>query len=454
MTTSKVAYFLLYFPRWTETFIAEEIRNLRARGWEVEIVSLLRPSLGPTQPESRELLGCTWYAPGLFTFDLWTAQAHFLRVAPRRYIGSLWELVKQPSSTSGVSGLMKRLMMFVRAVSAARHLEASGVQLLHAHFAWLAGGAAWVCARLLGIPYTVTVHAFDVFSRKNELLPLVCGDARRVISISEANRAAVSKVTGTPISVIHCGVDAARLGRLANMRPDGPGSGGLRILSVGSLIAKKGHRYLIEACGRLLAGGIDFSCTIIGDGPDRSALEEQVRSARLEDYVLLAGPKTHDEVIAACLVHDIFVLSASVAPDGDRDGIPVVLMEAGAVGLPVISTAISGIPELVHHGVTGLLVPPGDSAALAEAIRALAADSGLRARLGAKAREWVEAEFEIRTNVEKLEEVLEEVIVTWCPAQGRTDIQGATAGRPVDSDLGVFIHQEGTLGAAQDVSAE
>ena len=443
MRPLRVAYVLLYFPRLTETFVAEEIRGIRSHGADVRIISLLKPAREPVQAVSEGLMDSVWCAPALREPMLWRAQLHFLLRAPRLYLGLLVELMRQPLPRRPVSLLLKRLLVFLKAVAAAHYLESTEIQLVHAHFAWLSGGAAWVCARLLDLPFTVTVHAYDIFSHKNDLLPLVTRGAARVIAVSEYNHSQVvagGLCPAASISVIHTGVDGSKFRDHSRRRQARIRSAKLNILSVGSLVAKKGHRYLIEACRNLAESGLEFNCTIIGGGPDETNLRNQIWACGLEDRVNLRGARLQDEVITAYLEHDVFVLSSIVVSDGDRDGIPVVLMEAGAMGLPLVSTTVSGIPELVRHGVTGWLVPPGDSAALAEAIAALAVDPELRARLAARAREWVEAEFEIHANVDKLARVLQEAIEMWRPVPGEADRQGADGEWPTEPALSDAIN--------------
>jgi colanic acid/amylovoran biosynthesis glycosyltransferase len=418
MTHMRLAYLLLHFPRLTETFVAEEIRCVLAEGAEVRIISLLGPSRGAVQAVSQELLDHTWYAPGLSTSRLWEAQLHYLFKAPKVYFSLLVELMGQPLPTHPISLLVKRLVIFLKAVAVAAYLEDTRVELVHAHFAWLSGGAAWVCARLLGVPFTVTVHAYDAFSGRNDLLPLVSRRARRVVAISEVNRSQVQdagKVPATAIAVIHCGVDCSKFGDYSREAEARGRSASVKLLSVGSLVEKKGHRCLVEACELLRSRGVCFDCTIIGDGPEKKVLEDQIRTCGLEGYVHLVGARLQGEVIAAYRASDIFVLSATVAADGDRDGIPVVLMEAGASGLPLISTSVSGIPELVRHEETGLLVPAGDVSSLGAAIVELADDPAKRARLGGNARVLVESEFNIESNARRLASLFRGIV------EGQTD---------------------------------
>jgi len=415
MSRLRVSYILLHFPYLTETFVAEEIHAVRSQDVDVEIISLLRPGPGPVQPLSKQLLHYVWYAPGLLSPHLWRAQFYFLLRSPRLYANLLMRLLRQPYPRGRLMLLGKRLVIFLKAVAVAHHLRDRDVHLLHAHFAWLPGAAAWVCARLLDVPLTVTVHAYDIYY-SNDLLPLIVGEVDRVVAISDYNRqqvAAVGTGSGEGISVIHCGVN------LGPFRPRPPAglerSVGepIRILSVGSLVAKKGHSYLIAACHLLKQRGEDFVCTIIGGGPDEPALRQQIKEYGLQDQTELLGARPHPEIVTAYRQHDLFVLASVVTPDGDRDGIPVVLMEAGAAGLPLVSTDVSGIPELVRHGETGWLVPPGDSNALADAIAALAADPALCMRLGQNARALVEAEFNIEGNALRLVKLFDATRQRW-----------------------------------------
>ena len=411
-----VAYVLLYFPVLTETFIAEEIEAMRSRNIDVRIISLLSPGLGRVQPISQQLLQYTWNAPALLSWALLRAQVHYLLKSPQLYLSLMATLLCQPYPRQRLRLFLKRLVVFLKAVSVAHYLRGSGVELLHAHFAWLPGAAAWICARLLRKPFTVTVHAYDLYSYKNDLLRLVTHEASHVIAVSEFNRshvAALGTCHAEAISVIRCGVDLAKFEPHPARQMERPVGGKLKILSVGSLVPKKGHRYLIAACGLLNQKNLDFSCTIIGGGPDELALREQIRAYGLQRRVKLLGARTSPDIIEAYHRHDIFVLACVVTPDGDRDGVPVVLMEAGKVGLPLLSTPVSGIPELVCHGETGWLVPTGDAAALADAIVVLAADPGLRARLGKNARALVEAQFSIESNTLQLAALFQDTSQQW-----------------------------------------
>ena len=276
------------------------------------------------------------------------------------------------------------------------------------------GGQPGFVARLINKPFTVTVHAFDLYSAKNDLLRLVTREANHIIAISEYNRtkvAALETCSAESISVIHCGVDLVKFDKDKDF--ESSVADPIKILSVGSLTAKKGHKILVEACRLLKKKNVDFTCSIIGSGPDEVALSDQINAYDLQDCVRLLGGRPHPEIISAYYAHDIFVLACTISPDGDRDGIPVVLMEAGRAGLPLVSTSVSGIPELIYHMQTGWLVPPDDPVALADAICALAADSVLRARFGKNVQALVETEFRIENSVTQLSDLFHKIFLEW-----------------------------------------
>jgi len=405
----------------TETFIAEEIASLRSRGVDIRIISLLEADRGPIQPRSRDLIRLTWYPPGFARLSLAWAQLHFVWRSPRLYLRLLLTLLSQPYLARPAAAFLKRFAVFAKAVAAARYLEQEGVQILHAHFAWLPGAAAWIIARLINRPFTVTVHAYDLYTL-TDLLGLVCRQARHVVTISDYNKRELMRLgvcPGDGVSVVRSGIDLSRF------RSDPPAPAvispvkTLRVLSIGSLIPKKGHAFLLSACAILKKRGMNCRCTIIGAGPDEGFLRRLIRSLGLEGEAKLLGELTSREVASAHRTHDVFALACAVSPDGDMDGIPVVLMEAGAMGLPLVSTLLSGIPELVRHESTGLLVPPEDPESLADALAALAVNPGLRADLGRNARALVEDQYDISRNAGRLHDVLADLVAQPAPPVNR-----------------------------------
>jgi glycosyltransferase involved in cell wall biosynthesis len=411
MALMRIAYILLHFPYPTETFVAEEIQAVVEQGNDVRIISILGPGPDPVQPTSQRLIARVWYAPPTVSFRLVKAHLYFIRWAWRPYWRTLYKLCRQPLTRQPILQLGKRVVMFLKAVAAAYHLKDEPIDALHAHFAWLSGGAAWVCSRLLAIPYSVTVHAYDLFV-SNELQPLITASADHVIAISEFNqRHLIAQGTAQAhnVTVIHCGVDPS-LQQIDRASTRAEGDGPWRIISVGSLVRKKGHAILIEACQLLRQRGVSFTCQIIGQGPEKTHLKGMIARYGLEKQVRLLGSLPHPEIINILRTSDIFVLASVVAPNGDKDGIPVSLMEAGAMGLPLISTRVSGIPELVQHGITGLLVDAHDPIALEEAIADVVSDASLRRELGRNARALIRTEFNIEVNAGRVIEVFRSLV--------------------------------------------
>jgi glycosyltransferase involved in cell wall biosynthesis len=236
-------------------------------------------------------------------------------------------------------------------------------------------------------------------------------EAAFVVPISQYNRDVIELHCGASsrnrLNVIHCGVDTKvfspsdRAHRKCDTDP-------LRILSVGTLHEVKGQTFLIEACRRLAERGVDFECHLVGDGPDRAALMDQIRKAGLERRVQLVGQKTRQEIVALLAEADVFVAPSVPSRSGRKEGIPVVLMEAMACGIAVVASDLSGIPELVVHQRSGLLTQPRDVNALANALERLARDDELRRELGQAARATVLEDFDQSKNAWRLSQCFTE----------------------------------------------
>ena len=233
--------------------------------------------------------------------------------------------------------------------------------------------------------------------------------ATKIVTVSEFHRAYIaalcSSIQPDDVEIVHYGLETDGFQPSASpARNEIP-----HILSVGSLTEKKGHEYLIDACVLLAEKGYDFQCSIIGVGPLQESLQARVNRYKLQDKVHLLGGKKQDEVLDLYRQSDIFALACVVAQGGDRDGMPNVLIEAMAMQLPVVTTPVTGIPELVRDGENGLLVPERDGAALAQALERLMQDEPLRRELGRRGRETVLNGFEVRQTAAKLAAVFYEV---------------------------------------------
>ncbi len=403
----KVAYIVVMFPCYSETFVLGELLELERRGVDLTILSLRSFTEKIMDERAKSFLPRILYSPYLFSWGLLRSNFYFLFKEFRVYMGLigflLSKLILHPKE------LVKNLSLFPKSVHFARLVKKMEVEHIHAHFSNYPATAALIISRLTGIPFTVTAHAHDIF--KNQLLlPDKLGYAKKLFTISGYNRRFIlEKCRGIPadkIEVVHCGVDPSRLPRLAS------GERGAMIFSVGRLMAIKGFDTLIRACAVLNDQVKDIRCVIAGDGPEMERLRRLIEKHSLEGVVEMVGEINPQEVLKLMSGCSIFVLPSRPAGkrSGVMDGIPVSIVEAMAMGIPVVSCAVSGIPELVVDGETGLLVPPADEGKLANAIATLLGDKELRDRLGRAGREKVESEFNIGKSVNRLLEVFNQTI--------------------------------------------
>jgi glycosyltransferase involved in cell wall biosynthesis len=284
---------------------------------------------------------------------------------------------------------------FWMAVWVARQLPALGVDHLHAHAATSEAAVAMFAAILSGKSFSFTAHASDIFPRQEYLVKKL-DEANFVAAISEYNRRYLmshygDESVGEKIHVVHCGVDLAQMA-MNGHRPL-TSARKFTILSIARLVEQKGHHVLIEALAMLKARGIDFTWVVVGSGPRQAILEELVKAKGLLAWVEFKGDQDSDKVMALLHQADLFVLPCLRTKNNMMDGIPVALMEAMAVGTPVVSTQLSGIPELIEDRVSGFLAPPDDAAALADILAGIIKTPGLLEPVKREARKRVERDF-------------------------------------------------------------
>ena len=389
----KVLYFVSLFPAWSETFIVREVHELLRLGVDVRIVSLKHPKQALVQSDAQALLDRVVY--------------------PKHPAGALGVLLRNPAQAlrelwgmcSGLARhpevLAKTLVVWWRTLGLVGTVRELAPDHIHAHWATYPSTAALFVSRRLGVPFSFTAHAHDIFL-EHHLLEDKMRHAAFGVTISEFNRRylaeRVSREEAQRMRVIHCGVSPREI----EYRPEGRAAGTL--LAVGRFDEIKGFPYLIEACALLARRGLDFECRIVGEGPLRGELERRIAEAGLASRVTLLGARPQEEVRRELYRASVFVLPSIVKANGDRDGIPVALMEAMACGAPVVSTRVSGIPELVEEGVGGLLVPPADAAQLAQALEQLLTRPSLGPSLARHARQKIEREFDVAKEARKLYE--------------------------------------------------
>jgi glycosyltransferase involved in cell wall biosynthesis len=390
--TLKVAYVMSRFPKLTETFIVSEMLAVEDAGVSVSIYPLLREEADLVQPAAAALVARATYLP-FVSWPIVRSQLRFLTRAPRRYLGTLTALVR--GAWRSPRFLVGGLAIFPKVAHMAELMRAAGIDHVHCHFANHPAAAGFVIHRLVGLPYSFTAHGSDLHKDRTMLCDKI-RDAAFAVTISDYNRDLIRDTcpsARTQIELVHCGVDTTRF-RPAPRSQQPP----FKIISVGTLHEVKGQRYLVEACAELARRGVDFRCRFVGDGPDRAMLEALARASGISERVEFTGAMTSVAVLA--LLHDSHVLVAPSVPtrDGRREGIPVVLMEAMATGLPVVASRLSGIPELVEDGANGILVHPGDAEDLANGLATLADAPERRDRLGESARRTIVASFDAATN--------------------------------------------------------
>jgi glycosyltransferase involved in cell wall biosynthesis len=382
------------FPRLTETFVLYEIQAAEELGVVVSVYPLLRERAKVMHPEARQLLHRVRYLP-FVSWPIVRSQFQWLRRAPGRYMSALWAVLR--GTWGSARFLLGGLAFFPKVAHAARMMQADGIAHVHCHFASHPALAGFVIHRLTQIPFSFTAHAHDLFVDRHMLRQKVAESAF-VVAISRYNRDCIVSECGTEygdkVHVIHCGVDTTVFSPAnAYERSDE-----LSILCVGTLDPRKGQAHLVDSC-RILAGrGVPFRCKIVGGAGDRHALEARVTASGLDGRVELVGWQTRPEIVDLMRAADVVVAPSVPLRDGRQEGIPVTLMEAMATGVPVVASAISGIPELVEDGRNGLLVAPADPDALADALEKLQSSADLRRRLGSAGREKVLRSFELRSN--------------------------------------------------------
>jgi glycosyltransferase involved in cell wall biosynthesis len=397
-----VAYLVKRFPRLSETFVLNEILEVRRHGVNLRLYALLDPHEKIVHPTAGELVpevgylnlaGRPWRSRWRL---LWGAAAQ-AAARPAGAAKVAWALLSVHRSVPSLRHAVEGLWL-------ARELRKQGVTHLHSHFAHGPTAVAYLASLAGGPPFSFTAHAKDLYTTLPRNIRIRARAARFVITCTDANGRYLQELlehdASVPIHVVHHGTDLERFDP-ARRRPE-PGL----IVSVGRLVPKKGFSILVDALSRAADGGLDFHCEVYGGGPMRAELEARTHRLGLENRLSFHGARPMDDIVAAYSRAMVFVLAPAVLNNGDRDGIPNVLVEAMAAGVPVISTHVSGIPELIEDGEDGLLVEPSDGEALAAAIRRVLEDPSLAARLASAGRRKVEREFDMVTNSRRVAELL------------------------------------------------
>jgi glycosyltransferase involved in cell wall biosynthesis len=397
------------YPRISETFIAQELAALERRGIRLRIVSLRRPYDPLTHPIHAEIRAPVLYLP------------EYLIEAPVRVLRGLWRVWRRhPAGWHRGLGLWlrdlgrdptaSRVRRFGQAAALAAELPA-GTRLLHAHFLHTPASVARYAAAMLGVPYSLSAHAKDIWTRPAWELREKLEGARFCVTCTAENRAHLARLApGARVELIYHGLDRRLFApppRFGSRRDGSDPADPVRLLAVGRLQPKKGFDVVLRALARVPGHVV---LTLVGYGPGEARLRRLCAALGLEGRVRWTGQLDQPAVRALYRESDLFVLAPRIAADGDRDGLPNVVVEALSQALPVVATRAAALPEAVEDGVNGRLVPPDDPAALADAVARLAADPDARRRLGAAALGGVAEGWDVEAGVGRLQELLDPLL--------------------------------------------
>jgi glycosyltransferase involved in cell wall biosynthesis len=390
------------YPRISETFISNEILLLEKQGIPIHILSMRQPRENFSHPSVGQIQAAVDYLPETFLTSLPQLLPHTVMTAarqPRRFAIALRTAYRRFLRTHK-SATFKHLFQAGYLVN--KILPGSSIAHFHAHFAHSPTSVAFFASILSGIPFSFTAHAKDIYTSDPTQLREKMAHAEFVVTCTEYNRQYLTRISeGTSPAVIrnYHGID---MGLFSGHRLRHVPSPPYRILTVSRMTAKKGLPTVFKALALLRDRGIQFQHTFIGDGEERKSLFKLMQQLGLEPFSRWMGTQPHDEVIRQYEQADVFVLGCEIAKNGDRDGIPNVCIESMAMGVPVVATRISAIPELIEDGKTGLLVEPGDPEALADALLRALTDTDLRREMIAAAQDKVSRCFDNRRLIDDL----------------------------------------------------
>src|SRR5262245_33128396 len=390
------------YPRLSETFIAQEIRALEQRGMQLRIASLRHPTDGAVHPVHREIQAPVSYLP------------EYLYQQPLRVLRAWWQLRRQPRYREARRAWLKDLRRdftpnrgrrFGQALVLAAEVP-KDVGHLHAPFLHTPASVTRYAALLTDLPWSCSAHAKDIWTTPDWEKREKLADAQWVVTCTAVGREHLQSLspTGKSVTLVYHGLDLRRFA--PSERSGLPGDGRsselpVVIASVGRAVPKKGYADLLTALAAL-PGDLAWRFVHVGGGPLRSELKALAARLGIDRRIEWRGAQPQELVLALYRQADLFALASRVAEDGDRDGLPNVLMEAQSQGLPVLATRVSGIPELIDDGATGMLVGAGDSQSLTQALETLIREPALRQRLGEAGRRRIEAQFDMERGIDLL----------------------------------------------------
>ena len=396
-----VAVVVKGYPRLSETFIAQELLALERRGVDLVIVSLRRPTDRFTHPIHAEIRSPVHYLP------------EYLHENPSRVLGAWKEARRLPGYPRArrmwLADLARdrtrnRVRRFGQALVLAAELGRVGS--IHAHFLHTPASVARYASAMLGIGWSFSAHAKDVWTTPDWEKREKLADARFGVTCTRANLEHLAALAPSPdvVTLVYHGLDLGRFPLRVMERPPRDGSdpsNPVRILSVGRLVEKKGFDDLLAALASV-SPSLAWKLDVVGGGALEGRLQSQAAALGIGERVRWHGSLPHDRVVEHFAAADLFALASRVSADGDRDGLPNVLMEAQLLGAACVATRVSGTPELIEHEDNGLLVPPRDTSALASALERAIVDPALRSRLAEAGRRTVTTRFSFEDGIAKI----------------------------------------------------
>ncbi len=398
------------YPRISETFISNELLLLEDIGFTIQIFSMRKPRENFSHASVKNIRARVDYLPETLLLPLPRFLYHNFLLAVRapavffRTLKTAWRRFLRT----------RRLATFKHFLQAGylvrRLLPGSGVIHFHAHFAHSPASVAMFAAQLSGLEFSFTAHAKDIYTSDPRQLAEKLSAVKFTVTCTETNRRHLLNLADgncAPIRCVYHGIDVGLFAGDEGAADPGPVH---QILTVARLTAKKGIPTVLGAVGLLKKRGLAVRHTLIGDGEDRRKILALIRRLALDDTTRWLGTLPHEEVLAHYRRASVFVLGCEVAANGDRDGIPNVLMESMAMGVPVVATRVSAIPELVEDGINGLLVSPRDPEQLADAVQRLLTDQSLRERVIENGRARIRRYFDNRRLIADLAAVYRQYI--------------------------------------------
>ena len=398
--TRRIAVILKGYPRLSETFIAQELLGLEKAGLKLHLYSMRHPTDRQTHPVHGEITAPLTYLP------------EYLHDEPARVVRGWWRARRKPGYGAARARFLAdlkqdltrhRLRRWGQALVLANELSPD-IGHLHAHFVHTPASVAQYVSLITGLPWTCSAHAKDIWTTGENELRQKLASAHWTVTCTKSGHERLRGLAPDPerVHFSHHGLDLGRFAPSPRERSQADGqSAPVELLSVCRAVEKKGLDVLLRGLA-LLPGEIDWRFTHVGGGELLGELRDQAQSLGLAERIVWRGALAQEEVLELYRNSDLFVLACRIAGDGDRDGLPNVLVEAASQGLCCISTSISGVPELIEDGVNGILVPPEDPQALAKALARAIAEPDLRRRLGAAGEDRVRSRFDYHASVAQL----------------------------------------------------